>query len=351
VATGQLSDHYASLPTKRIGAGVLCRDADDRVLLVAPTYRPSWELPGGVVEAGESPAACVTREVREELSVDLPVGRLLVVDWLPVRPRKTEGLMMLFDGGVLDAAVTKRFRLSPDELAAWRWFSSTELDEVLPDYTARRTRVAVDAARSGSTAYLEWGRLQPTPQPPEAHRPTLVLMKGPPGSGKSTIARQLGRRLRWPVIDKDVFRDLLPDELGGLSYEAMLDLAERQLPLGLSVIADSPLGYGTGYRKAMAIAKRTGASVALVECECSDLAEWRRRIEGRAGAGLAAHHATGWAKVEAFQERAAGDPYEVDVPVLRIDTVEPLEQSVRTVMAWLERVELSIDEAQADGAS
>lgn len=331
-----MENYYQSLPGKRIGAGVVCRDADDRVLLVQPTYKPTWELPGGVVEAGESPAACAAREVREELGVDLAVGRLLVVDWLPVRLPKTEGLMMLFEGGVLDDAVTRRFRLPADELAAWRWFTSAELDDMLPDYMARRTRVALEAAGSGSTAYLEWGRLPASAEPTEPHRPVFLLMKGPPGSGKSTIARELGRRLRCPVIDKDVFRDLLPDELGGLSYEAMLDLAERQLAIGLSVVADSPLAYGAGYREALGIAKRTGASIVIVECECSDPVEWRRRIEDRAGTGLAAHHATDWSKVEAFHERSAGDPYEVDMPLVRIDTIDRLEHSLRTVLDFLD---------------
>ena len=330
-----LSEYYASLPGKRMGAGLLCRDADDRVLLVQPTYKATWELPGGVVEAGESPAACAAREVREELGVELSVGRLLVVDWLPVRPPKTEGVMMQFDGGVLDDAVTRRFRLPPEELAAWRWFSGAELDTVLPDYMARRTRVGLDAARHGASAYLEWGRLPASAPATGAHRPMLVLMKGPPGSGKSTIARELGRRLHWPVIDKDVFRDLLPDELGGLSYEAMLDLAERQLAMGVSVIADSPLGYGTSYRKALAIVARTGASIAVVECECSDPAEWRRRIESRSGLGLASHHATDWTKVEAFYGRSDGDPVAIDVPSIEIDTARPLEHSVGRILGWL----------------
>ena len=343
---GGLSSYYESLPGKRLGAGLVIHDADDRVLLVQPTYKPTWELPGGVVEAGESPAACVAREVREELGVDLAVGRLLVVDWLPARPPKTEGVMMQFDGGVVNDAVTAHFRLPPDELAAWRWFAVDELDDVLPDYMARRTRVAVSAALTGTTEYLEWGRMPGSAARAETGQATLLLMKGPPGSGKSTIARELGRRLRWSVIDKDVFRDLLPDELGGLSYEAMLDLAERQLAIGLSVIADSPLGYGTSYRKALAIAERTGASVVIVECECSDPVAWRQRIEGRAGTGLAAHHATDWSKVEAFHERTAGDPYEVDVPVVRIDTIEPLVHSLRTVIDFL-RLE-SVQQARLD---
>lgn len=53
----QLSKYYASLPAKQIGAGLVCRDAADLVLLVQPTYKPTWDLPGGVVEAAESPAA------------------------------------------------------------------------------------------------------------------------------------------------------------------------------------------------------------------------------------------------------------------------------------------------------
>jgi len=324
--------YYASLPAKRIGAGLVCRDAAARVLLVQPTYKPSWEIPGGVVEAGESPATCVAREVREELGISLPVGRLLVIDWLPVRPPKTEGLMMQFDGGVLDESMTRQFRLPPDELAAWRFFAVDELDDVLPEHMARRTRHALDLAASSGVGYLEWGRpmVDIGGQPP-----TLLLMKGPPGSGKSTIARELARRLRWPVLDKDVFRDLLPDELGGLSYEAMLGLAERQLALGLSVIADSPLGYGTGYRKALDIARRTEATMLVVECECSDPVEWRRRIEDRAGIGMAAHHATDWIKVDAFNQRAAADPYEVGVPTLRVDTAEAPDQSVGRVIGWV----------------
>ena len=153
-----MKEYYESLPAKRIGAGLLCRDAQNRILLVEPTYKSTWELPGGVVEAGESPAACVAREVLEELGVPLRVGRLLVVDWLPVRPPKTEGVMMQFDGGVLDLSVTDRFRLPPIELVSWRFFSDAELDAVLPDYMARRTRIAITLAASGGAAYLEWGR-------------------------------------------------------------------------------------------------------------------------------------------------------------------------------------------------
>ncbi len=70
-----------TFPSKRIAAAALIRDADDRFLLVEPVYKPTWLLPGGVVEQDEDPAAACAREVREELGLDLTPGRLLVVDW------------------------------------------------------------------------------------------------------------------------------------------------------------------------------------------------------------------------------------------------------------------------------
>jgi len=61
-------------------------DGDGNVLLVNPTYKPGWELPGGVVEADESPADACRREVREELGLDVEVGELMCVDYNRATP-------------------------------------------------------------------------------------------------------------------------------------------------------------------------------------------------------------------------------------------------------------------------
>lgn len=49
---------------------------DGRVVLLK-NEREEWELPGGRLEAGEDPLACVVREIREELAIDVAVGDIL----------------------------------------------------------------------------------------------------------------------------------------------------------------------------------------------------------------------------------------------------------------------------------
>ena len=152
-------DFTATLPRKRMGAGVLLSDAGGRVLLVEPVYKPDWEIPGGAVEADESPHAAVVREVDEELGLSVRPGRLLVTDWVPPRPERTEGLMMVFDGGLLTPAETARIRLPAEELRSWAWCTEPEARERLSDLLARRVTAAVQARTDDTAVYLENGFL------------------------------------------------------------------------------------------------------------------------------------------------------------------------------------------------
>lgn len=151
------NDYTATLPRKRMGAGVLLSDADGRVLLVEPTYKDYWEIPGGGVEADESPYTAVVRELKEELGLLVQPGRLLVTDWVPPRPERTEGLMMLFDGGVLTAEQTAQIQLPADELRSWSWCTQEEAAERLSELLARRIAAAVRARAEGTVVYLENG--------------------------------------------------------------------------------------------------------------------------------------------------------------------------------------------------
>lgn len=132
-------------------------DGRGRVLLVEPTYKPYFEIPGGSVEADESPYAAVARELKEELRLPLQPGRLLVVDWVPPRPDRTEGLMLVFDGGVLTPPQIEHIRLPADELRSWAWCTEQEAGERLSELLARRITAAVRARADGTVVYLENG--------------------------------------------------------------------------------------------------------------------------------------------------------------------------------------------------
>ncbi len=151
-------DYTASLPAKRMAAAVLFFDAVDRVLLVEPSYlKTHWELPGGTVESNESPRVAAVREIREELALNVVPGRLLAVDWVPPREARTEGLMLVFDGGQLTAAQAGSIQIPPQELRSWAWCTPDEESARLSPLLARRVTASRRARAAGCTAYLEDG--------------------------------------------------------------------------------------------------------------------------------------------------------------------------------------------------
>lgn len=149
---------YRALPAKRVGAGALFVDHRNHVLLVKPTYKERWEIPGGMVEASESPHEAAAREVAEELGIDRALGRLLCVDWVPAREPKTDGLMFIFDGGTLGAMELANVALPPEELSEYRFVAPFALDQFLPQHMARRVAAALAARDVGITDYLVGGQ-------------------------------------------------------------------------------------------------------------------------------------------------------------------------------------------------
>ncbi|WP_313407381.1 NUDIX hydrolase [Aeromicrobium sp.] len=118
---GFVSILNAGLPRKRvIGQGVL-RDRDGRVLLCELTYKREWDLPGGVVEVGESPALGLVRELQEELGITVEIERLVTMNWLPPWSHWDDACLFVFDLGVVDADLVDSMVLQRSEIAAVHW--------------------------------------------------------------------------------------------------------------------------------------------------------------------------------------------------------------------------------------
>lgn len=136
-----------------VAAGMLFIDDDGCVLLLKPTYKPGWEIPGGYLRAGETPSECAVREVREEIGLDTVAGRLLVVDWAP-NPTEGDKTLFVFDGGVV--AVDSP-TADGAEIGEYGFFPAARLGELLVPRLARRVRAAVTCRSTGHTSYLEHG--------------------------------------------------------------------------------------------------------------------------------------------------------------------------------------------------
>ena len=119
----------AGLPTKRVIAQGRLQDEQGRILLCRLTYKNEWDLPGGVVEVGEAPAAGLAREIREELGVTVEVGELLTVNWLPAWRGWDDACTFLFDLGQVDASFTSEMQLQPTEIVGVEWCDADAVRE------------------------------------------------------------------------------------------------------------------------------------------------------------------------------------------------------------------------------
>jgi 8-oxo-dGTP diphosphatase len=179
-ASGPAGDVLPAIPAS---AGAMIFDRSGRLLILKPTYKTGWTIPGGVMEAdGETPWAACRREVREECGLQVHRGRLACVDFRPPRPGRPGGLRFLFDCGQLGDDQLGAIALQPEEIAAYRLAPVRTALELLRKPVRRRVRAALRAARDGTgLCYLENGRPVPEVTPPGQKPPGRA--RGPAPNG------------------------------------------------------------------------------------------------------------------------------------------------------------------------
>ncbi|MGA7807591.1 AAA family ATPase [Bradyrhizobium sp.] len=137
--------------------------------------------------------------------------------------------------------------------------------------------------------------------------PTLIVLSGLPGSGKTVLAESLSRTLLIPVFSVDPIEAAMwragidRTETGAAAYEVARALADEHLRLRLSVIVDAVNAAEAPRAAWRKLAAKHRVNLKIIECVCSDETTLRQRIEGRVRS-IAGTHELSWANL--LQRRA-----------------------------------------------
>jgi predicted kinase len=129
----------------------------------------------------------------------------------------------------------------------------------------------------------------------------LVIFGGLPGTGKTTLARGLAGELGACYVRVDTIEQALLAAspgwpVGEAGYRVAFAMAEDNLRLGRSVVADSVNPLPVTRAAWRDVARRVGAVAVEIEIICSVADEHRQRVEGRT-ADIPGHRLPSWRDV------------------------------------------------------
>lgn len=155
-------EYFQSLPRKRMGAGVIFLNEKGEILLVKPTYKAHWLLPGGVVEKHESPRTSAIREVQEELGLEVSDITFICVDWKSTKSpelKDEENLQFIFFGGLMEEEQISKIKLQEEELSEYAFVSIQEALAITSGNMQRRLANSMSAIKTNTPIYLEDGKV------------------------------------------------------------------------------------------------------------------------------------------------------------------------------------------------
>jgi predicted kinase len=114
----------------------------------------------------------------------------------------------------------------------------------------------------------------------------LIVFGGLPGTGKTTISRELAKRisatwLRIDVIEHAIRAFQSTEDVGAIGYDIANVLAEANLLNGQKVVADCVNPIEVCRESWKSVAARAQSGLVQIEVVCTDQAEHRRRVETR----------------------------------------------------------------------
>ncbi|MFA6285591.1 MAG: NUDIX hydrolase, partial [Parcubacteria group bacterium] len=132
------------------------------ILIVKPSYKDHWSVPGGVIDKDESPRDAALREVKEETNLDLKSMRFVCLDYMSPRDSgystHDENIQFIFFGGVLTADNIKGIKLAEKEISEYKFAGKSEALELVGEKLSNRLESCFKALELGTPVYLEGGK-------------------------------------------------------------------------------------------------------------------------------------------------------------------------------------------------
>lgn len=173
----------------------------------------------------------------------------------------------------------------------------------------------------------------------------FLQMSGFPGSGKSTLSREIARRLDVVIVDHDVTKTALlestsdhpldPALAGKIAYDIDWALVEFNLSLGRNVILDSPCLYDVMVERGLAFSEKHGATYRYVECLVDNVDEINRRLSERERKISQIDSVM----PDDFHRTVANSKKPDSMHTLTIDTSRPLETYFPDVISYIQQIE------------
>ncbi len=139
-------------PKKRWAAWAIFFDEEWRVLLLEPTYKDDWEIPGGIIEEGESPREACELEVEEELGIKREVWELLCLEY---QREEDDSYMFIFDGGILSGEDIKNIITQESEIKGCGFYNLEDIKEKVLEKMFLRITKCIESKSKNTIHYYE----------------------------------------------------------------------------------------------------------------------------------------------------------------------------------------------------
>lgn len=184
--------------------------------------------------------------------------------------------------------------------------------------------------------------------------PFVIIVSGPPGTGKTTLAEQISAEFRLPLFNKDGIKELLFDtlgwsdrewskRLGHATYMILFHIMERELAAGASFVVESNFHVALDTERFQALQQSHRFTPFQVNCTADGDVLYERFSE-RAESGER-HPGHGDAmNLDEFEDilrRGRHDPLDIGGTVYEVDMTEydtidydALYRTIRAAMGW-----------------